>query len=184
MKNMRFKQVIWTAALVSVVAITAFIGLSSSQSSYNAYGAPSLPLDGSVTPSVTLPPGCIPFLVATLNQKERTATPIRGKESKTEQQPTATAYPITQKFDLSPNLPDQQKSTLLVFRCNGNYEQYLAGPEVAIPTALELQPGDRIIQSIPPTVLVGAKPVYEPKDSNPYPPPENSTPTPISYPYP
>ena len=81
-------------------------------------------------------------------------------------------------YDLSPELSLRDKSEIVVFRCNGTYDLFLAGPEIDIDRRLNLKPGDVIISSAPPASLVGHEPpepldgpIITPVDSTPYPPP-------------
>lgn len=75
--------------------------------------------------------------------------------------PTPTEIPISKYTDLSPNLNEQDKFTILVKHSNGAYEQFTVGPLRSfivllnelpdyIIAKIPLQPGDKIIAWLPP----------------------------------
>jgi hypothetical protein len=123
-----------------------------------------------------------------------TPTPDRLTSPIPNSRPTVTPRVYANFIDLSPELPPQDKSEIVVFRCNGNFDLFLAGPQIDINQSINLEPGDLVISSIPPAFLMGHQPpeppdwpTITPATSMPYPPPITPSPetaTPFSYPAP
>jgi hypothetical protein len=61
-------------------------------------------------------------------------------------------------IDLSPELQLTDKSELVVFRCSGVFFLYYAGLEVDALQAIDLEPGNLIVNSIPPASRMGHPP--------------------------
>lgn len=94
-----------------------------------------------------------------------------------------TPIPFSHIYDLSPQLPQRDKCEIIVFRCNGAFDQFWAAPDIDIHRAIALAEGDIILNSIPPASLMGHEPPPPPTDvldkpaittprmASPYPPP-------------
>jgi hypothetical protein len=66
--------------------------------------------------------------------------------------PSVTPIPYSKITDLSPDSPQDHKGQFIVFHCDGTYELFLtAGTEIP------LQPGDHILNSIPPAFLMASQ---------------------------
>jgi len=135
---------------------------------------PSL-LNFQMAPSPTRPSHCVPLPFANTSDSNPTPTPNRYGLAEDHPWPTVTPRVFTNIFDLSPELPLEQKSEILVFRCDGSYDRFLAGVDVDFDRFINLQPGDVIIGSAPPAIMMQRHP---PSASN-WPPPFN---TPVPYP--
>jgi hypothetical protein len=61
-------------------------------------------------------------------------------------------------IDLSPELSMNEKSVVVIFRCNGDYDRYFFGVNINIDEAASLKPGDVFFSSAPPASLMGVKP--------------------------
>lgn len=75
--------------------------------------------------------------------------------------PTITPLPIISTTDLAPELADEDKTYVYVYRCEGTFELFLigpVGPNAVISDAIPLRPGDIIYNAIPPASLVGHEP--------------------------
>jgi len=142
-----------------------------------------LPLLVIRTPSPTRPAYCVPIPVDAQNSGTLTPTPNRYSTSIIHISPSVTPRSFAHVFDLSPELPLNEKSQIEVFRCNGSFDLYLAGPNVDVDPAIELDSGDIIISSSPPASLMGHEPA-EPSDSEPTHVPPTSIPTWLPYPPP
>jgi hypothetical protein len=153
--------------------------------------APSL-LNFQMAPSATRPFHCVPLPFTETSDSNPTPTPIRYALAEDHPRPTVTLRAFTNTFDLSPELPLEQKSTTIVFRCDGSFDQYLAGVTVNVDRFINLMPGDVIIGSSAPAVMMQRQP---PSASNwlvtpfntpvPYPVDDNSLQETLSqFPYP
>lgn len=116
------------------------------------------------SPSATRPAYCVPLPPTAQPIGTPTPTPSR----------LSSALPITSPmpdlvqavnprahaniFDLSPELPLRDKSEIIVFRCNGTFDQYWAGPEVDVDSFLNLEPGDVVYSSAAPASMMGHRP--------------------------
>jgi hypothetical protein len=135
---------------------------------------PSL-LNFQMAPSATRPFHCVPLPFNETSDGNPTPTPFRYALAEDHPRPTVTPLAFTNIFDLSPDLPVEQKSVTIVFRCDGSFDQYLAGVTVNVDRFINLQPGDVIIGSSAPAIMMQRHP---PSASN-WPPPFN---TPVPYP--
>ena len=119
--------------------------------------APSL-LNFQMAPSPTRPSHCVPLPFANTSDSNPTPTPNRYGSVEDHPWPTVTLRVFTNIFDLSPELPMEQKSEILVFRCDGSYDRFLAGVDVDFDRFINLKPGDVIIRSAPPAFMMGHQP--------------------------
>ena len=88
------------------------------------------------SPRVTArPASCVPLPAA--------ATP--GPDS-----PSPTPALIVHRYDLAPNLAQDQKSSVLVLRCDGSWDQYWLAPAQVLDPQKELKAGDIIFSASPP----------------------------------
>ena len=71
---------------------------------------------------------------------------------------TATVYIIQATVDLSPTLPLEQKSEIIVSRIDGTYIKYLAPPDFSIDD-IPLQQGDVVVQVSSPPANFGKNPL-------------------------
>src|SRR5262249_29576950 len=68
--------------------------------------------------------------------------------------PSVTPIPFSKVTDLAPDLPAKDKTQVIVYRCNGTYELYYIG-YVPVSEAVNLLPGDVIVNVISPASLMG-----------------------------
>jgi hypothetical protein len=145
-----------------------------------------------ITNTPTRPINCVPLPQELEDNLPLTPTPDHFVSQIPNSRPTVTPRSYTNTFDLNPELPIQDKSQIVVFRCDGYLDLYLVGPDTNIDQTITLAPGDIIISSAPPRYLMGQKPP-EPQNRPtmitltplPYPPPNTSIPETItSFPYP
>jgi hypothetical protein len=132
-------------------------------------------LNFQIAPSATRPFHCVPLPFNETSDSNPTPTPNRYGLAEDHPWPTVTPRVFTNIFDLSPELPLEQKSEILVFRCDGSYDRFLAGVDVDFDRFINLKPGDIIIGSSAPAIMMQRHP---PSASN-WPPPFN---TPVPYP--
>lgn len=100
--------------------------------------------------------------------------------------PSVTPLPISKINDLAADLSEEDKIYVYVMRCNGSFELFLLSPNVKIAEAIPLQPGDVILDWIPPSSLMGHRPPIVTAQASPvnfsagapYPPPGTTTPYP------
>jgi hypothetical protein len=118
------------------------------------YRIPTIHLD----PSPTRPAYCVPIPREPTSDIPPTATPARFSTQAVQDQPTLTPIPFTHVIDLSPELPLEDKSELVVFRCDGTFDLYWGGPEINMDLAVNLGPGDVILSSSSPASLMGHHP--------------------------
>ena len=116
----------------------------------------------------TRPSDCVALpLTPTPDLRPRTPTPnqtqIADPAFPTSVWITVTPIPIDRKIDLSPKLPYEDKMVILVYRCDGTWNEYTVDPSL-FPTAIPLSHGDIIYAAFPPASLMGQKP---PKPSTP-----------------
>lgn len=133
------------------------------------------------SPSPTRPAYCVPIPRPAQISGTLTPTPDRLSTPIPHFSPSVTPRPFAHIYDLSPELPLSEKSKVQVFRCNGTFDLYLAGPNVDVLHVIELEDGDIIINTSPPASLMGHEPP-EPPGSVPTQIPPVSTST--SFPYP
>lgn len=147
-----------------------------------------------MSPSVTRPSDCVPFPTDEKSTATLTPTPARSASAVPSSRASVTPRVYANMIDLSPELPVEEKSQIIVFRCNGSFDHYFVGPNIDINSRIQLYPGDVIIQSIAPAMLMGHKPPEptevppsNPPTTFPYPPAITITPTPtipMTYPAP
>jgi len=77
--------------------------------------------------------------------------------------PSVTPRVYANIVDLSPDVPLRDKVEIVFFRCDGTFDQFLAGPEIDFDPFLNLGPGDVVINIVPPASLMGIEPP-EPAD--------------------
>jgi len=152
------------------------------------------------TPSPTRPAYCVPLPRAAQQNGSPTPTqfPLTSMITITpltpQLAPSVTPRVYANTVDLSPEVPLQDKCEYVVFRCDGTFDKFLAGPGVDVYLFLNLGPGDVVINTIPPASLMGHEPpespdwaTISPPTSMPYPLPVTplwETPTPFAYPVP
>jgi hypothetical protein len=95
--------------------------------------------------------------------------------------PTVTPIPFAKTVDLDPNSPEDEKSEVVVFRCDGSFERWLLGPDNLIEE-IQLIAGDVILGSAPPGSLMGHEPPTLASNSESTPTPTTSTPGPYPLP--
>lgn len=117
-----------------------------------------------VTPSPPRPWYCVP-LPRTAQQRGSPTSrpfPLTSVMTKTPNQPpivpTVTPRVYANIVDLSPEVPLRDKVEIVVFRCDGTFDQFLAGPEIDVYQYLNLGPGDVVINIVPPASLMGVEP--------------------------
>ena len=115
-----------------------------------------------------------------------TNTPARSQITTPAFSPSVRPLPISEFIDLSPDVPDQDKARIYIFRCNGDIDVLLVGPDIQ---TLPLEPGDIILGTSPAESLVGHQPpratTTTPVLETPtFAPSPELTPTPFSYPIP
>jgi len=149
---------------ILVVAVLSLMIYTATQSQFVRFepplNMPNLGMTEVKMPTANRPANCVPLptdMPAKINLP-RTVTPTFGPlvaKTKTENLSpypsisstplisyTSTPYPNL--IDLSPNLPRSKKSSIIVYRCDGTYVEFLVGPEIKIPNDLNLNPGDII----------------------------------------
>ncbi len=115
---------------------------------------------------VILPPtetrtlNCVPYPSTNKPNYTSTATPYPGQQKGSPNFITPTPRPIAHTFDLSPDSQEIDKRIILVFRCDGTYDQFIVGPGIKIPQDLHLGIGDTIFDSYP--VIMNIRPLPPP----------------------
>ena len=102
----------------------------------------------STSAPATRPATCVPAPAV--------STPAPGTEGQVS--PSATPFPIAHRYDLAPNLSQDLKSGVLVFRCNGSWDQYWLGPAQALDPQKDLKAGDVIFSVSPPASISATNP--------------------------
>ncbi len=135
------------------------------------------------TPSPTRPLYCVPIPRKTITSWTMTPTPDRFSSPVPDFRPVVTVTPrvYAHIVDLSPELPRKDKGNITVFRCNGTFDLFIAGPEINIDQSIKLEPGDVILSASPPASMMGQEPPEPLKTpttiptttTTPYPPPGN-----------
>jgi hypothetical protein len=110
------------------------------------------------SPFPTRPAYCVPIPREAQMNGTPTPTPNRYSTPKPNFSPTVTPIPFAHIYDLSPELPLSEKSKTEIFRCNGMFDLYLAGPNVDVHQAIGLEDGDIILYSAPPASIMGIEP--------------------------
>jgi hypothetical protein len=201
---------IFIPILLAVIALLFFYVVSRLQPVQNQPaslpGIPTPSLDDlaslfgtpvNIPPTETRLPNCAPYPSNYKNKSTSTATPYPGQKIDSSNFVTTTPRPIAHTYDLSPNSKDIDKSIVLVFRCDGTYDQIIIGPGVKYPQDLHLGVGDTIIDSYPVIFNVRPLPPFQTSTATPAvtnkafttPTPSTPTPTPFNrtmapYPYP
>lgn len=179
MKVLLSRRPKWFSITIALAVFLLLLTVRTIQSRFNSYEAPSLAAI-EVTPSPTRPESCVP-LPGGQGVEASTPTPEHGKAQPYNVKATLTPIPVTRTIDLNPDLAEKYKSVFYVFRCNGDYDEILAGPDVPFVDAVDLGPGDVVLRAIQPKHLMGGKP-EEPTMA--YPAPPAQSPTEPGYPYP
>lgn len=177
-----------------IISGTAIVGAQIlNQPSQSQKAPPVLPTPR-ITPAPTRPAYCVPLPQEVEPGGSRTPTPDRFSTPNSGMSPTVTPRVYANVFDFSPALSLEDKSQVTVYRCDGTFDLFIAGPEIDIIALLDLGPGDVVFGSLPPASLVGHEPpeppdwpTTSPATAIPYPAPNTKTPivissTPISYP--
>lgn len=150
--------------LISGVAIGLSYTISQSSRLQNTPPPfPSLNIKISATKvTPTRPAHCVPLPSIETSSSIPTATPthsITTSQILTKLTPTIIPSPaVSHTYDLSPNLSVADKSTIIIFRCDGTRDLYLLGPELDPDKAIILGQGDIILSSAPPASMVGHYP--------------------------
>jgi hypothetical protein len=116
------------------------------------------------TPSPIRSASCVPIPRAAQPSGSPTPTlfPMAPDRPRTSHMPdlapSVTPRAYANIADLSPEVPLQDKWETIVFRCNGTFDKFLAGPGVEVDQFLKLEPGDVVINTIPPASLMGQEP--------------------------
>ena len=63
--------------------------------------------------------------------------------------PSPTLAPIAHTFDLAPNLAQDEKSSVLVLRCDGSWDQFWLAPAQVFDPQKELKAGDVAFATLP-----------------------------------
>lgn len=127
---------------------------------------------------------CVPTPQSPIDTGTSTATPAPFEYGTPPlvEAPSVTPWPLSSITDLATDLPDEDKVYVYVFRCDGTFALFLVrpgGPNADISTAVPLQPGDVILDWIPPASLVGH---YAPQITSTLLPPPPSTAAPYPAP--
>ncbi len=119
------------------------------------------------TPSVqrdpfdrTRPAGCVPLPpTATHDPRPPTETPNPATQRSfpTQVSITLTPFPTPNFIDLSPQVRNEDKMEVRVYRCNGTWAEYLVDP-ADFPNAIPLAHGDFIYNYAPPISIMGKEP--------------------------
>ena len=75
---------------------------------------------------------------------------------------TSTDLPISKTVDLAPEVPFEDKYSLIVMHCDGTFEQFWVKEGVSWDQANILKPDDVIIYDFPPESMMGVEPPYPP----------------------
>lgn len=134
--------------VIFIILLLASYGVSQSQSLLNSIKSSS----AGITPTETRLPQCVPYPLNKHDSGTSTATPYMGMGDKASFI-TVTPRPITHVIDLSPDSDALSKSVIIIYRCNGAYDQIIIGPGVKFPEDLHLGQGDTVINSYPLALL-------------------------------
>ena len=187
--------------LIIVLAIN-FTALSSFQSQIKSI--PPTLQKSFLTATSTRPANCVPLPYSNRSSSTITPTPDRalGTTPPVAFSPTVTPITYSNTYDLDPSISQEDKGSVIVFRCNGSWDFYWLDPNKNIYQYIPLAEGDYIWMVNPPTSVMGKKPleitatsvstITTPthttatysvtSTSMPYPPP--LTPEPTGFPYP
>jgi len=155
MKMRRSLIFLKVAGIVVLVGLVLSVTYQISQSQHSRDIEPPILPTIPREPSATRPAYCVAIPREEDHSTAPSPTPRRGEIRTPAAFQTVAPLPINQTFDLSPNLTIEEKSRLVVFRCDGTYDEYWAGPEVDVLQAIGLEAGDVILYSFPPASLMG-----------------------------
>ena len=181
----RYSNIFRFIAIVFGMVLFTGTALAAAQKQYQSDRAQSTPPNFPTiirSPSPTRPAYCVPLpgVPQPLGSSSSTPDPFGSVILTTSPRqsfaPSVTPRVYAHIFDLSPEIPLREKWEVIVFRCDGTFEQFLGGPEIDFYQILDLQAGDVILNTIPPASLMGNEP--------PEPPDETTTPLGTSIPYP
>ena len=145
MKDRRSILLIVSALLIVVLLLVSY-GIS--QSGTISFVPPVIKWTPvSLPPTETRRPGCVPYPQIGKESAFRTATPAEGEKSNDSAVISVTPRPIAHTYNLSPNADPVEQAVILIYRCNGTYDQYIVGLDIKIPEDLHLGVGDTIIES-------------------------------------
>lgn len=120
--------------------------------------APSSSPESTAQTSPPARPTCVPTRTPDMSTRTPTptfpgpGTPWPTPKPGTPNFVTMTPMPFAKVTDLAPDLPEDQKTRFIVYRCNGSYELFLGKtPEnaKAITATLNLETGDILLYMIP-----------------------------------
>jgi len=151
--------------ITSAIEMILIIGLlDSCQTQTQSLAQPIITVSQWTT-TPTRPPKCKPIpteppIVDPATPTPNILTPVQHPAYT--DQPTRTPYPIAHTYDLAPDLPPEDKGIALVFRCNGEEDQYLIGPMpyVDFLKAIKLREGDVLLGVASPASLMGHEPPF------------------------
>lgn len=147
-------------ALVGILLVVLAINITTSSSFQSNINTIPPTLEKTVfTSTPTRPAYCVPLPYSSRNNFTRTPTPDRvlGTVPPTGLSPSVTPIVFTNTYDLDPSISQEDKSAVLVFRCNGSWDFYWLGPSRTFQS-IPLSPGDYIWQVAPPASIMGKEP--------------------------
>lgn len=147
-------------ALVGILLVVLAINITTSSSFLSNINAIPPTLEKTAfTSTPTRPANCVPLPYSTRNNFTGTPTPDRalGTVPPPNISPSVTPIVFTNTYDLDPSISQEDKSAVLVFRCNGSWDFYWLGPNRTFKS-IPLEPGDYIWQVAPPASIMGKKP--------------------------
>jgi hypothetical protein len=154
--SMKSNKQFYYIAILSALTFAILLSACSTP----AQGQSDLPgLTPGQNPTPTRPPWCVPYPVEPTSSEPPTPTPnILTPQPPPPEAPTRTPYPIAHLVDLYPEVPSEDKGTALVYRCNGELDEYLYDPvkfhEYSdLLKQLDLKPGD-FVSLVPPASVM------------------------------
>jgi hypothetical protein len=132
-------------------------------------------------PTQTRPAECVPMPTMEVFGSP-TSTPNWPGDPNSISEFTIKPREYSHSTDLSPELDMNEKSVVVIFRCNGDYDRYFFGVNINIYEAASLKPGDVFYSSAPPASLMGVKPEEYDESDNLIGSPELPTSVNTSYP--
>ncbi len=150
-------------SILGIIGVIVIITLSSILTARSQNLPQSEITDFQWTATPTRPPWCKSLPYKTVIEGTSTPTPnilTQMVPVNLPEQPTRTPYPITHIIDLAPDLPLEDKGTALVFRCNGEMDEYLTR-QITYPDLLKvinLGEGDVLLTLAAPASLMGHQP--------------------------
>ncbi len=156
----RTKTFIFVGVILAVMVILGiFWGILGKTKTPEQAQNPPPPLSTGLWNSTpTRPAHCVPIPRYPTPAGPPTATPDQFATSGPNLSPTITPIPFAHIYNLSPEMPFEEQSIIVVFRCDGTFDLYGAGPEINIDEYLRLEPGDVIFSSNGPAYLMGHQP--------------------------